>query len=211
MDGTWNSGKEWNGGETACEESTWQQEFSSSAWLYSTPRLVHSTKNMFFSGFVSRHRAKYTDICVCIITYLHKQTNQVIEREEIEYPPSVILTISTQQIWQYFLVLWKLCSSFCLLWENCWQTNTKYCRMLQKLIFKNQMNIWNSLLFYDAAVQAVLSPPATGPTWNAWWSRTAWTCWREGQRFPLVKTRVCICTYSRIVVVCVCVNVNLCV
>lgn len=75
--------------------------------------------------------------------------------------------------------------------------------MLQKLIFKNQMNISNSPLFYDAAVQAVLSPSATGPTWNAWWSRTAWTCWREGQHFPLVKTCVWICTCSRIVVVCV--------
>lgn len=65
------------------------------------------------------------------------------------------------------------------------------------------MNISNSPLFYDAAVQAVLSPSATGPTWNAWWSRTAWTCWREGQHFPLVKTCVWICTCSRIVVVCV--------
>lgn len=51
------------------------------------------------------------------------------------------------------------------------------------------MNIANLPLFYDIVVQAVLSPPATGPTWNTWWSWSAWTCWREGRRFPLAITQ----------------------
>lgn len=61
--------------------------------------------------------------------------------------------------------------------------------MHQELDFQESNEYFkHALVLKIYLVQAVLSPPATGSTWNAWWSWSAWTCWREGQHFPLATT-----------------------
>lgn len=154
-----------------------------------------------FTGFVSRHKAQYTDTHACTQMHMHKQTDKLFERGEIESTPlcdsgtTHIANLTLNIFPCVVIILFQFQLSLSRTADN---KTRKY--RTKNLIFKNQMNISNMPLFCDILIQAFLFRPATGPAWNAWWSWSAWTCWREGQDFFISNYTVCVGSCA-----CVCV------